>query len=260
VAGSNVSAFERWCPGASAQTSLPALLCLAGAGGCPSEFRSWSEAMSGQTQVIPIALPGRERRIRETPYEVLPDLITELTAEAAPALARPFALFGYSLGALVMYELARMLPPDHQRNLLHLFVGGQAAPSWRQTDRARSCHSDDELIAYLRALGGTPDEILNSRTFMRPYLACLRADLALADGYLYAGPARLSCPLTVFAGRRDPATDPTSLPAWAQETHGAFRFVQLPGGHFSLRTDRDLVIAEIARSLQVSSAITSEPL
>lgn len=257
--GSNVSAFERWFPGAAAQTNLPALLCLAGAGGFPNEFRSWSDALSGQAHVVSIALPGRERRIRETPYTALPDLIRELTAQAAPFLVRPFALFGYSLGALIMYEMARSLSPHHQSNLLHLFVGGQAAPSWPQTDCARSCASDEELIAYLRDLGGTPDEILDSRAFMRPYLSCLRADLALAEGYLYAGPARLRCPLTLFVGLEDPATDPTSLPAWAQETDGAYRVVQVHGEHFSLRSDRDLFIAEVARGLQVSRSRAGEP-
>lgn len=247
---STVSAFERWFPGATALPTHPALLCLAGAGGGPNEFRGWPDALSGQAHVVPIALPGRERRVREPSYTAIPDLVNQLTTQAAPLLSRPFALFGYSLGALVMYELARSLPRRYQHNMLHLFVGGQAAPSWPQTDNARSHHSDDELIAYLRELGGTPEEILRSRTFMRPYLSCLRADLRLAESYLYTGPACLRSPLTLFTGLRDPVTDPRALPAWAQETKGSFRHVQLPGDHFSLREDRDLLITEIVRDLR----------
>ncbi|HEX4813843.1 MAG TPA: alpha/beta fold hydrolase [Nonomuraea sp.] len=243
------SSFERWFPGVPSHGTTPALLCLSGAGGGPGEFRAWTPALAGRVRVAAVALPGRERRVGEDPRLPLPELVAQLSDAATPLLAQPFALLGYSLGAMIMYEVARALPQHHRANLVHLFVGAQAAPSRPQTDCARSTDSDDTLIDYLRGLGGTPEEILRSRPFMRPYLACLRADLEIAERYRYTGPAGLECPLTLFSGRRDHTTTAADLSPWEQETRATFRHVELPGGHFSIRTDQEAILQEITEAL-----------
>ncbi|MFD7663839.1 thioesterase II family protein [Streptomyces sp. NPDC059788] len=250
-------AFELWFPGVSPDAEPPALLCLAGSGAGPGEFRPWKDAMAGRARVAAVALPGREFRARESCITALPELVTQLAAAARPLLAAPFALFGYSTGALVMYELARSLAPELRGNLLHLFVGGQPAPRWPQTDSGHSGQTDDQLIAYLRRMGGTPEDVLNSPPFMRLFLRCLRADLHFAEQYDYPGPACLPCPLTVFAARHDAVVPPGTLPAWQRETRGFFRHVPLPGTHFALRTERDRILKEIAHGL--SAARTASP-
>ncbi|UNO43376.1 thioesterase domain-containing protein [Streptomyces sp. MST-110588] len=243
------AAFPLWFPGVPPDAKPPALLCLAGSGAGPGEFRAWKDALADRAQVAAVALPGREYRAREPCIEHLPELVTQLADAARPLLAAPFALFGYSTGALVMYELARSLPREHRGNLLHLFVGGQPAPRWPQTDSGHSDQSDEQLIGYLRRMGGTPEDVLNSPPFMRLFLRCLRADLHFAEQYDYPGPADLPCPLTVFAARHDAVVPPGTLAAWQQETRRTCRRVPLPGAHFALRTDRDLIIKEIAHDL-----------
>ncbi|MET8797150.1 alpha/beta fold hydrolase [Nocardia sp. NPDC004568] len=254
VAARTNSRFEFWFPGASLDRRGRPLLCLAGAGGGTGEFRLWHAALADSANVVPVLLPGRERRIRETTYTSVPALADDLVEAAGPILTRPFSLFGYSLGALIMYEFARRVPVRLQANLTQLFVGGQPAPSRPQTDSARSHHTDDQLVEYLDRLGGTPTELLRNRSFMRPYLSCLRADLKLAETYRYVGPAKLSCPLTAFAGSQDEYTDRRTLPAWKSETTGEFRIVELPGGHFTLRSDRNLLLTEIDNTLRRSGS------
>lgn len=253
--------FRVWFPAMAPrrQDGTPAVLCLAGAGGGPSEFHDWQSLLGEDVEVAAVALPGRERRITEPPGLPLNTLVAQVIDAAGPLLERPFALYGHSLGALLMYEVARALPDPSKGNLRHLFAGGQAAPSRPQFDALRSERSDDELVDYLRQLGGTPEEILGSPAFMRPYLRCLRADLAIGERYAYPGPAALDCPVTLFQGAQDTGVPAEWSAAWARETTGAFRVVTLAGGHFSLRSDRQVIVEEIARGLRRSGVRAARP-
>ncbi|MEU9804467.1 alpha/beta fold hydrolase [Mycobacterium sp. NPDC050853] len=235
---------------------LPVLFCLAGAGGGPLEFARWPAAFAGKAAVVPIALPGRERRISEPIPSSVTEVANQIISAASSFMERPFVLYGHSLGALLMYEVAALLPPELEDNLHHLVVGAQQAPQWPQVYELFSTRTDDQLIEYLRNLGGTDEEILNSAAFMKPYLSCLRADMAIAESYRYRGPAALPCPVSVLIGTDDTEVQPGHLSDWAQETRAGSNIVTLPGGHFNLRTHSQNVITSLLSALPPTGAAT----
>src|SRR5688572_21943118 len=77
------------------------LFCLPYAGGGASAFRLWPPALAPEVEVCPIQLPGRENRLLETPFTDVSALVAALATALEPAVDRPFALFGHSLGALI---------------------------------------------------------------------------------------------------------------------------------------------------------------
>src|SRR5689334_9327956 len=103
------------------------LFCLPYAGGGISIFRTWSQYLPPTIEVCAIQLPGRENRLREPAFTQITPLIQALDAALPSLLDKPYALFGHSMGAIIAFELARLLLPRNTP-LRHLFVSGRIAP------------------------------------------------------------------------------------------------------------------------------------
>jgi medium-chain acyl-[acyl-carrier-protein] hydrolase len=110
-------------------------------------------------------------------------------------------------------------------------------------------HSDAELIERMRALGGTPEEVLQDAGLMSVVLPAFRGDCSMLARYRYAPGEPLPCPLTVFGGDRDPRSAPEELDGWAELVKEAPEVRVLPGGHFFLHTQRKRLLAEISARL-----------
>src|SRR5689334_6006959 len=122
-------ARNRWI--AFSQPSADArlrLFCLPFAGGGAGIYRSWPEFFPADIDVLPVALPGREMRFAERPFERLSTLIPALAQAMEPLLDRPYALFGYSMGALIAHRLALHLSSRGFGEPAHLLVAAHRAP------------------------------------------------------------------------------------------------------------------------------------
>jgi medium-chain acyl-[acyl-carrier-protein] hydrolase len=73
------------------------LFCFPYAGGSPSAFRNWGEALDAEIEVSWIQLPGRGSRLREKPFDAMAELAPALAAGIAPLLDRQFAFYGHSI-------------------------------------------------------------------------------------------------------------------------------------------------------------------
>src|SRR5438105_14018756 len=85
------------------------LFCFPFAGGSVSTFVGWPALLPGDIEVWAAQLPGRAARIGEPAIGDMTLLLDRLEAAMAPALDRPFALFGHSMGAIIAFELVRRL-------------------------------------------------------------------------------------------------------------------------------------------------------
>ena len=104
------------------------LICLPFAGGGAAAYRPWLKHLPSDIEMCLVQLPGRETRMRETPYTRLDELVTDLVPALEPFLDRPYALFGHSMGALTAYELTRRLKQDPRTSAVPvLAVTGYAA-------------------------------------------------------------------------------------------------------------------------------------
>lgn len=238
-------------------TGAPRLLCLAGAGAFASEFHAWPAAFAGIADITAIVLPGRERRIREPGIADMDGLVrqiaTELIRVADPD--QPLALFGHSLGALVMFELARHLRSVAGPRPSRLFLSAQSAPGIREP-HPPATSTDAELVDYIRSFGGAPEDVLANTAFMAAYFPGMRADLTLYENYRYLPEPLVEQPITTYRGGSDHTIDPADMRAWAAATSGPCTAVEIAGGgHLFLRTHVHELAADIgARLLEVSPA------
>jgi medium-chain acyl-[acyl-carrier-protein] hydrolase len=232
------------------------LVCLPYAGGAASTYREWSRSLAPEIDVVAVELPGRGVRMAEPAVDDLATLCDGLVAAIEPLCdGVPLAVFGHSMGARIGFELAVRLDGRGARSIAHLFASASPAPGVRlrygKHGDARPSRqlSDDDFLARLAQLGGTPPEILAERDLMARVLPTLRADLAIAESCRVDPSLRVACPITAIAGRDDPGAAASSAAAWQLRTTGAFRLVELAAGHFFLDSHRDAVLREVVRDL-----------
>jgi medium-chain acyl-[acyl-carrier-protein] hydrolase len=224
------------------------LFCVPYAGGSASVFRSWGRLLPDWIEVCAIQLPGREERLGEPAFRQVDRLLPALIERLRPALDRPFALFGHSMGAVIAYELTRALTDEGQRPV-HLIVSGQRAPHL-PLQRPTSYHlSDPDFRERLRVLNGTPGPVLQEPELMRMVLPLLRCDFELSETYRRERAEPLDCPITALGGRDDGEVDPDGVAAWRETTRGPVEIRMFPGDHFFLHGQRAALLDTVAATL-----------
>src|SRR5438552_2333015 len=136
------------------------LFCFPYAGGGASQFRTWAEGLPPEVELCPVQLPGREGRLRETPFTRIAPLVAALVTALRGYLDTPYAFFGHSLGALVGFELARALRRTGGPGPRGLLVSAYRAPDLPDPDPPLHLLSSPAFWDELRRLNGTPPEVL----------------------------------------------------------------------------------------------------
>ena len=236
-------------PKPSADPSI-LLFCFSYAGGSASIYRSWAEVFPPEIEVHCVQLPGREWRMKEQPFTRLGPLVEELVDVVDGA--RPYALFGHSLGALIAFELARGMRRAGRPVPSRLFVSAHRAPQLPREEPTIHDADDDLFTAGLETLRGTPPELLGNEELMQLIRPVLRADFALAETYEYSDERPLDCPISAFGGLADHVTGREKLEPWRAQTTGDFVLRMVPGGHFFVTEARDLVLRAVFQDLMSS--------
>jgi medium-chain acyl-[acyl-carrier-protein] hydrolase len=230
------------------------LFCFPCAGGTAHIYRDWQQYLPPTIEVLPAQLPGRGPRLREPSFVSLPDLVTALTTAITPLLDRPFAFFGHSMGAAIAFELARRVRKGLACEPEVLCVSGRRAPQV-PSDKPPSYNlPNDEFIAELQRMDGTPREVLEHTELMELFAPVLRADFQLIQTYHYEAGAPLACPINAYGGLEDNEVPRELLSMWRSQTTSRFALYMLPGDHFFLRSSQTLLLEMLAQQLQEALA------
>jgi surfactin synthase thioesterase subunit len=208
------------------------LVCFPHAGGSASTYFPLSAALGSRVDVVAIQYPGRQDR-RAEPFiddiDVLAGRIHDALSEE-PDL--PLTFFGHSMGAVLAFEVARLLERDG-RELTRLFASGRRAPSSHR-DETTHLLDDAGIIAELRTLSGTAAAVLDHKAMAGLFLPVLRADLRAVQTYRAGAGAALRCPVSALVGDDDPLTSMAEARMWSRHTTGHFDVLAFRGGHFYL--------------------------
>ncbi|WP_018657627.1 thioesterase II family protein [Actinomadura flavalba] len=236
-----------WRPDPNPAAALR-LVCLPHGGGGASFFASWAALLPPSVELVAVRYPGREERAGEPPPASMDALADAVAAALAPLTARPYALFGHSMGATVAYEAAQRLaaPP------VHLIASAREAP---HDERGGDVHRRDDagLHAELTRLGGTDPEVLRDPDLRALILRYVRADYRVIETYRPGPHPPLRCPVTTFIGDRDPDLTPAETLRWRHATTGRVEARVFPGDHFYLVPQRAAVLAALRRILTAAT-------
>ncbi|MEZ4664708.1 MAG: alpha/beta fold hydrolase [Caldilineaceae bacterium] len=224
------------------------LFCFPYAGGAASIYRTWHQHLPADIEVCAVQLPGRENRIREQPFTDLGELVQALLPNLLPYLDKPFALFGHSMGTLIVYELVQQLRQQMGRTPTHLFVSGRRAPFLPNPDAPlHALPADDLFLTELqRRYNNVPAVMFEEADLRDLFVPLLRADFTLVERYQWREAIPLPCPIVALGGESDSHASRADLMAWQELTQSNFSLHLLPGGHFYLNEQTSALIAHIS--------------
>ncbi|KIG19421.1 Thioesterase [Enhygromyxa salina] len=100
-------------PGFEGLATRSRLICCAHAGGGPAAFADWATALPRSVSLCPLRRPGcdpPQQAPQQPPQRADVHILAHQAVEALCTLAtRPSILFGHSLGAVIAFEIARLL-------------------------------------------------------------------------------------------------------------------------------------------------------
>lgn len=211
------------------------LFCFPHAGGGASMFRPWINRFPADIEVCPVQLPGRENRLGEVALTDFHTLAKAMAEALAPYLIKPFAFFGHSMGAMVGFELARLLRRRNAPLPEQLFISAYRAPQLPTPEPLLHRLPDSKLVEELLRIEPNNRAVLENAELRQFLLPIIRADFTACETYIYAQEDPLPRPITVFGGLQDNRVTADELEAWRPHTSSSFTRHMLPGGHFYLQ-------------------------
>lgn len=211
------------------------LVCAPFAGAGASFYHPWRTLAGDRVRVVGLELPGRERRLPEEPHRDVHEA-AKASLESVLSAAEddaPLVLFGHSVGAVLMYELAHLLSARDSGRLKRLFVSGSPGP-WTQRTRRATGLADDEFFARVEEFAGFRHEALDHPEMRDLILPALRADCEMHENYWPSTDEPLSIPIFSVRGSTDELATPEQAQEWRDATVSEFGFTEMAGGHMYL--------------------------
>lgn len=232
------------------------LFCAPYAGGSTTSYRSWNDRLPPEIALYAIELPGRGSRFGEPCITRMDELVGHLASAIRPALDLPFVLFGHSLGAVVMFELARRLESLSGNPDFRLILSGQRA--FHRPAPRPPIHdlSDARFMAEVTRFGGTPHGLFDDPELRSVFLPLLRADFTLGETYVFDEGQPLAVDLCAYGGLEDEEVSVTDVKQWNRYTNGQFTYRMFPGNHFFLHQHEDLFLENLIADLPAFSSKT----
>lgn len=245
------------------ETAQVTLVCLPCAGGSAAMYRGWAQSLPDGVALMTVRLPGRESRLDEPAHTAMDRFVTDFVPILRRVARHRYALFGHSMGALMIYALLRHRPADVPLPDA-VFLSAHRPP---HLDLGRPPIHGLPKAGFLdavRAMGGLPDEVWTHSELLNLLEPTMRADFALCETYPRGLEAHQDTPIAppayVFGGNHDESATPDALKQWA-DLCGDFRGLHLhEGGHFYLRAHETALLAQVFGALTAAAPIRRSPL
>jgi medium-chain acyl-[acyl-carrier-protein] hydrolase len=238
----------RLVPLSSTSTARIRLLCFHHAGGSAQSYRALAARLPSFVEVVAVELVGRVFDRDACAYLDVDSVVSDAVAAVRGLRARPTALLGHSLGALLAFETAR-----HLERVAHVFVSARRPPDEPDPLGHAALHglADDAFVdAVAVHYGGIPAGVLADPGLLAKSIPVLRADIALLERHAFRPGPPLPCALTALGGSEDRLADPRMLAGWQRQTRGSFAVRTFSGGHFYFDDDVNPLGATVERALR----------
>lgn len=228
------------------------LICIPYAGGSVTLYEKWRNSLNPKVELCLIELAGRGTRSHEALYQNLHEAVDDIYArmhERFNIKETPFALFGYSMGSLIAYELAHKIKDLLGLNPHHIFFAAKQPPDYTSNNKILHTLPIPALVNELMAMGGTPSEIFQDPMLKEYFLPIIKSDLRITENYRYIRrESKLDCDFTIIDGIYDYMLK-SPIGGWQNHSNLECYTYKLEGDHFLIHTHMDQILNIINRQL-----------
>ena len=203
------------------------------AGGSGLSFETLRRAVGTYMPVIGVTYTGRyQKNVTQAPGTV-DAMANEVIALIDSLAASEVIIFGYSLGAIVAYEVARRQHEFGPR-LIKLVVAACRAPRVFSCAQVTLDDTEEVFIQTVSRFGAIPDFMLKHSAAKNRMLPSLIKDFQAAALYRHVPGAPLDVPMMVLGGSEDPFAPVQDVMAWKEHSHNFVCLEFFEGNHFFL--------------------------
>jgi surfactin synthase thioesterase subunit len=218
------------------------LITVAHAGASVTSYMPLAARLGERVIFHGAELPGHGRRMREPLLTSVEAMAQDVLATCGHLLREPYALFGHSMGALVVHALALALRAAGLPQPGRIFVSACCAPGRSQLPRDVADLDKDAFWRFVSQYNGVPAEFMTYPELLEVFEPILRADFRAVTSYQPAAAAPLAAPITAFLGLTDSITS-QDMAGWQAWTNQPLEHLSFPGGHFYLLEQTDPLAA-----------------
>lgn len=239
------------------------LYCLPPAGAGAGFYLPWAQLLPETLELYAVQLPGRENAADQLsltdPQQVSAGIADLLDAADD---ARPFALFGHSIGALLAYETTRRIRRTRRRMPVLLALSALPAPHLGPVAgeiTQRLIDGGDGRLNLVDLIGHLPGPVLKDASLLSRVCIPLLADLLLGFHHRYLDEAPLDVPFALYGGDNDPLTTVEQLHAWNDLTTQPAPSRLFPGGHLYPAHQTAALTEQLVKDLAAATRYTASP-
>ncbi len=225
------------------------------AGGSAKSYVSFKRFLPKDTTVIPMELSGRFTRLSEPMLDNVADCVADLIEQHSEQLTGEYALFGHSMGTVLVTEFVRQTKAKGLPQPCHIFLSGKNPP-----DEGVHCFenietaSDEEIISFFTAnsLSSATPVPQQDHAFVKLLNRILCTDVRMAEKY-NASPddIKFDCDITVIYGTEDPLMQNVDMSSWSRYTNGKCSLYPFSGDHFYYQQHKEEVCNIIKEKLHI---------
>jgi surfactin synthase thioesterase subunit len=224
------------------------IFCFHDAGGNASLYQTWETMLGKNIELVSIELPGRGRRLDETPYTDVQSLVRDIKPALTALLDKPFIFFGHSMGGLVAFEIARALQASGLPVPTKLFVSSTPGLTTYTNREVDETLSEEDLITMFPHLDNAN---IGDRELQQLLINLLRSDLKLLNNYSYTTQQKLEIPIVAIHGTEDERVKREQAERWNDETISYCKVISRPGGHRYIEHDASFLTALLQEEVSV---------
>ncbi|MBO0468542.1 thioesterase [Enterococcus plantarum] len=221
---------KKWLKSFSKENfSKKILVILPHAGGNANYYRELVQYLDSDTECFIIQYPGRQERLFDSMITSIDDYADIISQILNSYQNRQIIIFGHSMGALISYNMI-----VRNRNLLpsvcRIIVSCHTPPKRIELDY--KIDNKEEVIDYLRNLGGVDSSILENDTMMDIIIPSVQNDLLAVKKFTMNKLIRLDIPITAILATEDFGISEEDILKWNYLTKKSFTLKKFKGNHF----------------------------